>query len=97
MQVNPLATCVVGKPERILPGPGTFVNATVSGTGRVLFSNLTTNEDIWSLPIDANRGVALSEDPTRLTSAPGADRYPSISADGSTVTFQSDRTGSREQ
>ena len=32
-----------------------------------------------------------------LTSAPGADRYPSISANGSTVTFQTDRTGSREQ
>lgn len=97
IQVNPLTTRAVGEPERILPGPGTFVNATVSDAGRVLFASLTTNEDIWSLPIDANRGVALSEEPTRLTSALGADRFPSISADGSTVTFQTDRTGSREQ
>ncbi len=97
IQVNPLTARVVGEPERILPGPGTYVNATVSGSGRILFASLTTNEDIWSLPIDANGGVALSEEPTRLTSAPGADRYPSISADGSTVTFQTDRTGSSEQ
>jgi Tol biopolymer transport system component len=62
-----------------------------------MFASLTTNEDIWSLPIDANRGVALSQEPTRLTSALGADRFPSISADGSTVTFQSGRTGSQEQ
>lgn len=65
----------------------------VSGTGQVVFSSLSENFDVWSLPADTSRGKVLGS-LERLTQDTAADSYPSITADGKRMVFWSNRSGS---
>ena len=57
-----------------------------------MFSSLTENGDIWSLPVDANLGKVTGQ-PQRVTKEQGAEYYPSVSLDGKTLAFVSHRDG----
>ena len=96
IQVGVDSAHVLGEPERVLPGPGFFHGASKSKGGRLVFASLTVNPDIWSLAIDADRGVATAEAAVRLTSTAGSDAMPVVSLDGSQVAFQSNRSGKFE-
>ncbi len=56
-----------------------------------MFASLTHNLNIWSLPIDANRG-RVTGDAQKLTHA-AHDAHTSLSADGKKLVFISTRSG----
>lgn len=61
--------------------------------GRLLaFSKLAVNPDLWKLPLRPD-GSAVPEAIERLTTDPATDRRASLSADGTTLVFLSDRSG----
>ena len=66
-----------------------------SSSGRIVFSSLALNTDVWSLPFDSLRAEALGE-PERVTSDLGVDHSPSVSWNGEKVVFTSDRSGNRD-
>ena len=57
-----------------------------------MFSSLGENGDLWSLPLDVNRGRSVG-DLKQLTTGNASENCPSISADGKTLAFVSDRSG----
>jgi len=57
---------VVGPPRRLTFGTGVESQPSVAADGRLVFSSLTNNIDIWSLPIDPDEGTPNGE-PKRLT------------------------------
>ena len=65
--------------------------AAAPGTGLV-FANSTSNADLWSLPIDANRGKPTGQI-ERLTQDAARDVAPDISPDGRKLAFASSRSG----
>jgi Tol biopolymer transport system component len=60
--------------------------------GRVAFSGLLRNQDVWALPIDPNEAAARGE-LERLTTSPASDEGPSVSSDGRKLVFRSNRSG----
>lgn len=97
IRIDPQSGLVDGLPSRILVGPGQFTTAAVADSGRIVVANEASDADIWSIAIDTNQAEPLDAEARRLIRAPGADIFPSISVDGSLVSFQSDRSGRPEQ
>ena len=63
---------------------------TPDGLGLVFSSNRADgNWDIYTAPIGSSQW-------TRLTTHPAADRFPTVSADGRTIVFRSERDGNSE-
>jgi len=60
-----------------------------SAGGRIVYSEGSRNNEIWALPIDA-QGRSEGK-PLRLTESSAAEDFPSISTDGKTLVFASDR------
>jgi Tol biopolymer transport system component len=83
-----------GEPRRLTFGAGEDLNPCLAG-GRLVFSTVNTNIDIWSLPLDTAQGKVLG-DLKRLTRDASVDHSPSISADGKKVVFWSTRSGKGE-
>jgi Tol biopolymer transport system component len=83
-----------GPPQRVTFGPGPELQASSSIRGRIVFSSVTRNQDIWSLAVDPNRGKALGE-LRQLTHGAAQDHSPSLSRDGKRMAFESDRTGNQ--
>jgi Tol biopolymer transport system component/DNA-binding winged helix-turn-helix (wHTH) protein len=83
---------VAGEPQRLTFGTGIYTGASASAGGRLVFSSLTRNPEIWSLAVDA--GEAASE-MQQLTHDAADDVGPSVSADGERMVFESNRTGKR--
>jgi TolB protein len=57
-----------------------------------VFASLASTVDLWSLPIDANRGKVLGE-LQRLTQDAAIDTSPVLSPDGKRLFFVSSRSG----
>jgi Tol biopolymer transport system component len=81
-----------GSPARVTFGTTDEAAASVSTNGHMVFMSLTGGSDIWSLPIDADRGKPRGE-LTRLTPDVAEDYDPSLSTDGGTLVFRSRRAG----
>jgi serine/threonine protein kinase/Tol biopolymer transport system component len=79
------ATAMDGEPSIANPGSG-------GQSPLVVFSSLTENVDIWSVPMDTNRAKVTNE-PRRLTQDLASDIRPSISGDGKKLVFNSNRSG----
>ncbi|MCU0229522.1 MAG: serine/threonine-protein kinase, partial [Bryobacterales bacterium] len=67
-------------------------SATVSADGAVYFARLKDSIQLWSIPIDANRGRLLG-DVTRFFADEGATVKPSLSDDGRLLAYTSDKGG----
>jgi Tol biopolymer transport system component len=65
--------------------------ATSTG-GRLAFSSLQLNFDIWGIPIDPSNGTAAGE-ASRLTQAASYESWPSVSWDGMRLAYSSRRGG----
>jgi Tol biopolymer transport system component len=77
-----------GTQKRQLTSFGAFPDISPDGS-RIVFSGSptgSTNVDVWVVDGDG-------ENLTRLTTAPGADRFAAWSPDGTKIVFQSSRTG----
>ena len=80
-------------PERI--SFGTSVEDKPAGSAeRLVFSSLTSNLNIWAVPIDANHGK-IARKPQRLTHG-AFDANNSASSDGKKIVFVSNRSGNRD-
>jgi Tol biopolymer transport system component/tRNA A-37 threonylcarbamoyl transferase component Bud32 len=86
---------VLGGLERVTLGPGSERGVSIARDGSIVFSDLATNHDIWSVPLDANRGVVTGE-LERLTQGVSSEDLPDLSADGKKLVFRTDRTGRSE-
>jgi Tol biopolymer transport system component/predicted Ser/Thr protein kinase len=89
---------VTGPPEKVTFGAGLEVQPSVAAQGaggaRVAFANVTSHIHVWSLPVDPSRGLITGDLKQLTTSAD--DRQPSLSADGRTLVFSSNRTGNTD-
>jgi Tol biopolymer transport system component len=85
---------ISAKPVQLTSGDGIRVQPCATDEGKVLFSKQSLNVDIWGVPIRANEGK-LAGAWKKLTTDPSADVYPSLSADGVTLLFQSNRRGAQ--
>jgi len=85
-----------GKPQQLTIASGTESQPSVArgpdGIARLALMTASTpgNTHIWALPVRANEGTVTGE-MERLTSSVVENQYASISADGSTLVFSSDR------
>jgi serine/threonine protein kinase len=83
---------VSGQPQRATFGTTDEAAASLTSDGRMVFISRTMGADIWSLPIDANRGTP--EGPLKRVTQDAADDYnPTLSEDGATLVFRSRRAG----
>ncbi len=92
IQVSPSSGRVSGSAKRITTGSGEHRYAGAAAGNRIVFADLTENEDVWTLPVDSNLGVTTGEI-QRATSNAATDHYPSLSADGTKLAFWSGRGG----
>jgi Tol biopolymer transport system component len=89
---------ITGPAQRLTSGTGIEGDPSLvyAGTGaktpRLVFSSLTENGDIWSVPMDTNRAKVLGE-VQRLTQDVASDIRPSITGDGTRMVFNSNRLG----
>jgi Tol biopolymer transport system component/predicted Ser/Thr protein kinase len=92
ISLSPASGQVSGEPQRTTFGTTDEAGASVTSDGRMVFASRTMGADIWSLPIDADRGVV--EGPlTRVTEDVADDYDPTLSEDGATLVFRSRRAG----
>jgi Tol biopolymer transport system component/tRNA A-37 threonylcarbamoyl transferase component Bud32 len=90
--VSPRTWQVSGAAERLTAGAAEFSASLASG-GRLAFFSGARAIRLWILPADASRGVARGR-PEPLTGSGAHDTGCDISADGKTVAFRSNRSGS---
>jgi Tol biopolymer transport system component len=83
----------IGPMEQITAGAGQDVDADVAlRSGRIVFSILTQNADIWRLPVDPNTGEANGP-PQAIVAGTRENTRGAWSPDGSKIAFSSDRAG----
>ncbi len=94
VRISPKRWKVLGRPERITAGTGAELQGSASVMGRLAFSSVVRNLDIWSLPVEANRAKVTGE-LRHLTHDPADDFNPTVSTDGKKMAFEFSRTGKR--
>ena len=90
LSLSPSTWRVEGAPQRLTTGPGPELHPSALGNGRMAFANHVENLDVWWLPVEAGKVVGELQ---RATDDAAADSTATISADGSRLTFVSDRSG----
>lgn len=82
----------VGPPQQLTIGAGQDVELAISQAGRLAFSILRQNADIWRLPVAPDSGKPVGP-PQELITTTREDSRGAWSPDGKTIAFNSDRTG----
>jgi Tol biopolymer transport system component len=90
-RISPDSFKALGDPERITDGTALEWYPSVAA-GHLAFVSSHLDNNLWSLPTDTNTGKVLGP-LRRLTRGSGLTGYASLSSDGDTVVFASDRTG----
>ena len=85
---------VTGVPHPLTSGAAIELGASTGG-GKLLFTSLIENTDVWALPVEANSGVAKGG-PVRLTSDLAPNLNCSIDGDGKQVVYSTVRSGQIE-
>jgi Tol biopolymer transport system component len=85
---------ITAKPVQVTSGDGIHAQPAATDEGKVLFSKQSLNVDIWGVPLRANEGK-LGGQWKKLTTDPSTDVFPSLSANGTKLLFQSNRRGIR--
>jgi eukaryotic-like serine/threonine-protein kinase len=90
--ISPETWRVTGAPQRATFGTTDEAAASVTSDGRMVFISRTAGADIWTLPIDGNRGKVTG--PLKRVTQDAADDYdPTLANDGTTLVFRSRRAG----
>ncbi len=85
VSISPKTWQASGAPRRVMSGAGMEARPSIAA-GRLVFTALSQNTNVWGLPIDANSGKVLG-DIGRLTEGAARDTDPSISNDGKKLVF----------
>ena len=93
VRIDPKTFKPVGQPRALTAGTTDEFAPSVSKDGKLVFSSIQANSNLYSLPLDVNRAKVRGT-PLRLTKQAGSDIARSISADGKKIAFTSDRAGS---
>ncbi|MEO7651588.1 MAG: hypothetical protein ABIZ80_14070, partial [Bryobacteraceae bacterium] len=92
VEINAETLDMNSKATRITSGDKQDTAGYAAASNRIVFSRQHLAANIWTLAVDADEGT-VKGDWKRLTSDAGYDVYPSSTADGSTMLFQSSRGG----
>src|SRR5262249_3853940 len=84
---------ISSQPRRVTSGTHES-QPSVANTGRTAFSTESINLHIWMLPIQANQGKVTGE-LQQMTASAADDIFPTVSADGKTMAYVSNRSGNR--
>ena len=90
--IAPAGGRVDGGPERATFGTTVEASASVTADARMVFISRTMGADIWSMAIDAERGLPAGP-LLRITQDAADDDHPSLSEDGAKLVFRSRRGG----
>ncbi len=86
---------VEGEPRQLTFGTGLEVQASAAassgGEPPIVFSALTLDADVWSVPADTNLGTVTGK-LEQITSGLSFDGWPSITPDGTRLVFASNET-----
>jgi len=83
---------VSGTFKRVTAGSGNESSRSCAPGGNLVFASTQFRRDVWSLPIDLDRGKAKGS-LQRTTGIPARREYPSLSRDGRYVAFESTQSG----
>ncbi len=83
-----------GRPQRLLVAGEGVRKPTISRQGRLAYSKLTIDANIWRLEL--NGEGASRSDASRVIASTRLDHTPQYSPDGRRIAFASDRSGSHE-
>jgi Tol biopolymer transport system component len=95
LQVSPDGRTVAGVPTRLTAGVGEDVSPAVVQTEdgvTVYYANQNRRANLHRLPLTRSTGAAGGGRLERVTDAAAIDFWPSVSADGRTLVFQSNRS-----
>jgi Tol biopolymer transport system component len=93
--INPVTFQPVGKVRRLTTGTTNEDSPSVSKDGRLVFSSLIQNTNLYTVPFPAAKAQENS-DTVRLTRDEGEDLAGSLSSDGERLAFSSRKTGNEE-
>jgi eukaryotic-like serine/threonine-protein kinase len=79
-------------PVRLTAGTALEGGATVDAAGTLAYAAISNDVDLWSLPIDPATGLVAGPE-QRLTPGPAYDVFPSLSPDGRSLVYGSNRSG----
>jgi Tol biopolymer transport system component len=91
LAIDPGAGRVVGEPARLTFGTA-VERSPATSAGRIVFTNIAENIDIWRLPLDPATGLAGGAI-ERVTDNVARDQLWHLSDDGRTMAFVSSRSG----
>ncbi|MBV9306161.1 MAG: PD40 domain-containing protein [Acidobacteriaceae bacterium] len=78
--------------QQLTFGTGTSRSISAARDGTVVLSSEVVSSDLWSLPADTNQGRMTGE-PLRLTEDSLNAAFPSISLDGTKLTYSTEQNG----
>jgi hypothetical protein len=76
-----------GTPVPVTRGPGYHMQAASAADGSVAFSDLEWKNEVWSLPVDADRGI-VKGDLQKLTAEEADAVSPSTTRDGARMVYR---------
>jgi Tol biopolymer transport system component len=92
VSISPDHWRISSPPQRLTSGT-LESEPSVAVSGRIAFSTATASRDIRSLPIKANEGKVAGELQEVTRGASARNTFPTVSADGKTMVFVTNRSG----
>ena len=85
---------VAARPERITSPLGSQTGGSISLDGRLVFTSLTIDANVWSFPLKANQGATFGE-PRQLTADSNIKLVGTGAARGSKLAYMTTTTTGR--
>jgi len=92
--ISPGTGKVNGVPRRLTTGTGNDTDPSCAPGGALAFTSGEARNEVWTLPLDLNRGTALGA-LERVTTGPAYREHASLSSDGRVVAFASNQASLR--
>ena len=83
---------IAGHPERLTFGTAIERSPVLASGGRIAFTSLVENVDVWRVRLDPATGIA-ARPVERITDDVGGDRVMNVSDDGRTLAYMASRGG----
>jgi Tol biopolymer transport system component len=92
ISISPKTWKTTGEPERLSTGASIADQPSLSPAGELVFSDSSLRTEIWSLPVDANRGIVTGV-ANRVVRDNSYKSGPYVSLAGRRLAFVSNRSG----